>query len=1365
MKIRMLVGACGLALTGSAFAGASAPAMHEMKPYLNKALSAEEMAELRAMRAENPPRKQVRSLANGVTRGPSFVYRDAFDDMDGDQLRPQEVPGAYIRQIGLIDTADYTGDFSLIGQLEPDGNAFAADDSEWLGVVDNSVAISNQDGDTANGEYNGPVGGPDPMGVRGGLLNFQKASVSLYEQVDAGFGFQHVDVGTDLYTSGAGEPLFFEVDIYKNKHEDFVWMNLISFTEGANVQAMYVGGSASGAFASFAALFGGSDVIEGPIVVADDPNDIDSAPFVATPYQIPEGTWYTIGFLTDSANWQTMFLKDSVTAGDDNNDGTPNYVMPQNTVTGMRMFEEFGLGLEEGWVQILPGTEDDMMTPDEIEGVGLGFDIDGNPTPNPFTFGGNQVTSIFSGISIDFWRFFLGDDGDNVPNDYWLDDIRMRGVAFEQPDPIPTYRIPYIDDIERWNPGPMGLQGGRWGDISSSRIFVTDTVNDTTPPGTGPDGMPTQAIFYQSTLLNDVFLNNGFRTGVPTTPRVRAEAGDPAIVSVKTIQPNDFLSMTISPVDNTQAVADSVERWGRFLTAATDDNQIPDGLAYVRQRKPIGTDPSMGEYDPTQPPVPLSGPNLTPAIEGSQNTEFINVLAAPSGQAQFDFPTGSFATVEFQVEPGSGTPGPNGEEHVLRVFVNGTELFPNGNAAENFTTNTLTMDTLQFSTGNNNAAGFVEAFFDDVFFDGPTDPINQVDASGMLVDAELADDSPWTLPFVDSLDTYDTGRPAPGQGFADHRLEFLPLVDPDLTPIPQDFETIEFLDTAQTLASGDDVVLYEVVTIDQGAANVPFAETDLVAVPRANLLREYDPDAEVYGTLPSADPMNPVDPTAWYVLDAVNGTEIARGTWFLAVENNPGAGDPNGVTTFDPMNHVDAGFTWSWRKNARYSGTSTESSFVSAAAEGVDDGSRGDIGKFIVKNNTNAESENQNLRQNIGGTFGVFMPLAQTTQEGETAELSFDFYVGQSNFETGMWTVFPGGTVDGGEITALGYGGKGFVSGNDVMGVTPFLPNNGNFFVRIANPLGGAGNPEFIWQDTGVPVPTQSWFNVTMTVNNFSEWEILIDGATIATGVAGDAGNPNDNTNSLDSLTLVRNQFGDNDGNPTDGDIIWEALAFDAPAPVSGDVPDEYHAYRVSEVLTGTAPQIWPVDPFTGTPDTDMMGMPLTRELMDGDFVVIENADPDNGGAPFDQQFVNSRWRAQDDMGVELASGTWDAIGLPGAAGQGGLQNIAGGIGNGNTPPYNTATPFRTILLGNYVSIQDSQVFPRDTWYFDNIALDLDAQAPCPGDLTGNGVVDAGDLAALISQWGQTGTSADFFGNGVGADDLASLISGWGACP
>jgi len=57
----------------------------------------------------------------------------------------------------------------------------------------------------------------------------------------------------------------------------------------------------------------------------------------------------------------------------------------------------------------------------------------------------------------------------------------------------------------------------------------------------------------------------------------------------------------------------------------------------------------------------------------------------------------------------------------------------------------------------------------------------------------------------------------------------------------------------------------------------------------------------------------------------------------------------------------------------------------------------------------------------------------------------------------------------------------------------------------------------------------------------------------------------------------------------------------------------------------------------------------------------------------------------------------------------------------------------------------------------------------CAADISGNGVVDAVDLAAVLSSWGNapTGkTNADINRDGeINAIDLAEVLSSWGACP
>jgi hypothetical protein len=52
----------------------------------------------------------------------------------------------------------------------------------------------------------------------------------------------------------------------------------------------------------------------------------------------------------------------------------------------------------------------------------------------------------------------------------------------------------------------------------------------------------------------------------------------------------------------------------------------------------------------------------------------------------------------------------------------------------------------------------------------------------------------------------------------------------------------------------------------------------------------------------------------------------------------------------------------------------------------------------------------------------------------------------------------------------------------------------------------------------------------------------------------------------------------------------------------------------------------------------------------------------------------------------------------------------------------------------------------------------------CLTDLSGDGVVDASDLAALIAGWSATGPT-DLDGDGaISTSDLAALICAWGPC-
>lgn len=1377
MKIRMLVGACGLALTGTAMA---ATPMHS-KYDTSKEIPADQLAAARQLRTEmgdlNAPKRSLITAA----RGPGvYVFRDHFDNFDMDNAPPQDGPGIYLHQVDLTEPTTYEGNFSLNGQLNPDNSPWQS--VIFGGIVDQAAALTDVDGDPLNGEYNGPIGGPDPMGVRGGMMNVQRSSVND-PAVDEGSGIETYEFFTNLYVGAAGAPLFVEIDCYKPNHETFQWARPISYTQGLFVSGILMGGYQSGGlFLPLAQLHDDPNLIEGAVILANVQGDPDSGEFVLNPKRISEGDWFTLGLMIDQTiNGMQILVRDAETLTDANMDGDPDWQMPvkvgEDPMDPMapRMFEEFGYGLEMGWASILPGTEDFAGTPDIIEGAGYAVNDVGQDTDRFFGADGNDWASIFAGLSFDAMRLYHGSDPStaNVPGytiqDWWWDDIRIRGVDFPQPDPIPTYRIPYIDDFERWNVGPLGLQGGRWVEASDSRSQIVDNQNNTPDPGSGSGPSAEQSLRLQNLIQTDTF-DNMMTTNLPTTPRVRGEVGDPAVVSTAMRFNSTLLSYGMDALQAGLAVSiaagnqpdgeDIVESMARVFTSGTDVNLMGDGNMYVRTRKPLGTNIAGGEFDINTDLAPSPGPHVTPDQENTINTEYVNTLAAPDGMATFSLSENDWHVISIEGEPRDDAPrgtASNGETEIVRVYVSVdgdpfVELFPNGNSAENFTTNAIAPTDVRYSSSNGFLAGFVSMWIDDVALSGPTQTDTLVPLS-----IEFADDSPWTLPFADSLDTYEKGRPATPQGAAEHRLGFMPIGDPDLAPVPNDYDEIEFIDGGSALTDGDPVRIYSIVSVDQGAPG--FGMGDIVAV-SDDLLREYNPDGDIYGVID--DGSN--DPTEWYILDALGGSEIARGTWFLA--------NATGEATYDSGTMTDMGATYSYRQNFRYTGSEREAEFVSAADEGIDTarGSRGDVAKLTNKANIRDYSPNSTFRGNLVGMFAGFFPVAQTAAATDTAVLEFDFYVAQSTFATGMIATFAGGTADGGAITSMGFGGMGFQSGNAAGGPPPFLPT-GNFSTFVPNPMPAPGEPENLWADTGVAVPTNQWFTVTMTVNGDSEYTLEVDGSEIGSGVAIDASDPLANTNSLDNVTFSRNQFGENDGEPTEGVVQWTARDFDAMAPAGGGV-GTYHFFQiVNDVLVEPgqmAPLIWPVDGATGTPATDMMGMPATRSIQATDIVALPNVDPVSM-APFPNPLTNDRYQVVEDTArgsVILVNGEWEPRGLPGADGAGSNQAPAGGIVNGATPPYNASAPFPNIIIGDYFDVEGTTVLPSDTWYVDNFSLVLNAEAPCPANLDGVGEVDSGDLAVLLAAWGSTNPDANLDGVGVvDSGDLAVLLAAWGPCP
>ncbi len=1274
----------------------------------------------------------ARSLVSDA-RGALYTYRD---DLDG---------AGYVR---LTDLAPVTGS-TLNGQPNPDGIAWQS--VSWGGLVDNAVALSNMDGDLLNGEYNGPAGGPDPMGVRDAMAHFQRASVGD-PAIDEGAGIEAYEYFTELYTGTFDQPLFVELDFYKPGHETFQWFRPVSYTQGCFTSGVLMGGyQSSGLFLPLAQMHGDPNLIEGAVILANVAGDPGSGEFVLNPKEISEHGWFTLGMLIGPTYMQIL-VRDAETLADANMDGSPDWKMPMNAETGLRMFEELGYGIEEGWASILPGTLDDPMTTD-IEGAGYAVNADGEVTDRYF-FNGNDVATVFAKSSIDAFRVYHGSDAfGSFPGyeiqDWWIDDYRVRGVRFPLPANVPAYTIPYTDDFELWNIGPLGLQGGRW--LTGGSHFGAEIVDG------GSHGQVLRLVNITDAAAHETSAS----THLPTTPRARGRVGDPAVTSAAVRLTSPLLPIGMSASERSVTLGDGpafeVREQaagivsGPVWTSCRDMNGLGNGLMYVRQRKPEGTNVAGGEFDPLAPMAIVDHSSLTPDQESGVNSPLVNVLAAPAGQSSLSLAMNDWHVIRLEAEPDAGARSAGGDPHTLRVFVSQSggpfvELFPGGDDSQRFTTGALAPVQIRFEMPHF-YSGYVSSYVDDVYFDGPTDPDPVVPLS-----AEYSDDSSWTLPFADSMDTYERGRPAHRQGYTYHRREFLPTTTSVNFVTPNDWQEIEFIASASPLTDGDAVRIYEVVSVDAGAPG--FGAGDTVAV-SDEILRAYDPDADIYGVPDDGF----TDPTEWYILDSVGGTEIARGTWFLA--------NATGEAVFDSGTMIDIGARYHYRLEPRFSGAEYESEFVSAAAEGVDaarGASHGDVVRLTNTVNVRDYTPNQTFRHQLVEMFRVHAPLSQTASSFETAPLSFDMYVGQSDFTTGLQARIDGGTADGGRITSLGFGGMGFQSGNANGGLIPYLPT-GNFSVLVPNPTPASGEPQYVWEDTGVAVPTEQWFTLYVSVNGDSEYVININGSEVASGVALDADDPGANTSSVDNVTFLRNQFGENDGRPTPGVVSWSARHFGANA-----LPGEHHYYRISSDLFLEAgqmlPHIWPVDAWNGVPATDFMGVPATRALQPGDIVALHNTNPATG-QPFAYQPLGVRHEVLTGArGSTIATGTWTHLGLPSRFGPDETAP-AGGIDAGKVPPYNFTAPFETILLGTYENVGPTTRLPSDVWYVDNISSVINACGPCVGNLDGVGdTVNASDLAVLLAAWGTTNPQANLDGMGVvDAADLAILLAAWGPCP
>ena len=142
-------------------------------------------------------------------------------------------------------------------------------------------------------------------------------------------------------------------------------------------------------------------------------------------------------------------------------------------------------------------------------------------------------------------------------------------------------------------------------------------------------------------------------------------------------------------------------------------NGVADGRVYIRQDNP--------NFDPD---APLSV--IGPWSHENLNWPTIPVLAAPVGDLSFDIRTNAFATYELRIAGDT-----------LRVFADGVELFPNGNAFETFTAGSGAPVGYAVANDNDFLGAFSQSHWDNFEVLGDA-CLSDLDGTGAVGSGDLA---------------------------------------------------------------------------------------------------------------------------------------------------------------------------------------------------------------------------------------------------------------------------------------------------------------------------------------------------------------------------------------------------------------------------------------------------------------------------------------------------------------------------------------------------------------------------------------------------------------------------------------------------
>ena len=1197
------------------------------------------------------------------------------------------------------------------------------------------------------------------------------------------------------------------------------WWSPTSLLEGCSADRVFFGGTEiGGLLAAFENAQGVLDRIVGLSRSAGNPFGISGACYSAPESPLapfPVGQWFSLMEMCtvgpDGLMGQSLWLKTAETVA--------NGFLDPRLASGLLTPND---GDPLGWVNLIPGIDDDPMTP-QIEGLGRAVSALGDFALNT---GHAGQSPPLAKVTLTVVQYGEGLDPSAsvvpgfLPNDAFIDNTTISGALMPSalrlgPDGV----YPFLDDFSAYIPDtPPHIQNGN---AAIDGVFI--------PPMISPDGPDTQHLVLAAGLADQNYrVGFGSESFPRTLPRVRAQAGAPLVAGMRVL-------ITGTPGVTTREIAvHDADGLGALRRAGHDAAVVvfgavdpidgvgaADGQVWVRQPNPgfnLGSEWQDHLVEPHwRPPAGWA----VPPAGGSFNTRSILV---PTGVAH---PVDTFFDLRFEIEPDPLNPtGPA----VLRVFVAGAEVFPNGDPAQRFVAASIGATSIRFASGQNPGNAGDVMRIDDVFLDGPQ---------------PLAPGSPFLIPYVDGFDGYDVNAPIDGQG----PTTFLDPASMPTSPVRHFFRRLTVIpDAAATPAPGDLVCRYQVDSTLLGSGAVAVGQT--IAVDIAGLPPELNPTLSQQvcpgsGPGPAPDPLTPPSapvPTPYVVRPSAGAVRLETGQWSLLNTNdapvafNPNQGDTTGFRfDFTLLPRWSVAPTQFLIESTLSNNNLTRVVDTAAALPGV--GAPGDRSLELVA------SEATDGALNDFAAFqrlDAILPIARAvdtpgfSNPDSVAQLAFDVYV-EGLDATGapsdsapprarfaVEILAPGGVgplfETPGKITSINFGGPHVNERSALINSTnpPPILTDDLISVEIPSEI---PSPSTQFESTGVSLLTggmglngvitgpliNRWIRVIVTVDAAGDWTLALDedrdgpaaSVLLATGSAVDAGQNGTNLAGVHSLRIWEGRDlggGEEPATLRSAHVSTLPGGAAAAAPANADPTHDYCFYTITRTdFEDTANPAIIFDP-----GVDFFGVPIGfRPLSpNNDVIAVLNRRTDGAGntfgplihdpCPWDLTTEEPRFDLTDAAtGQVVYRGRWIAMGLVGFAGVE-TPPPAGGIsipdGPSQTPPvqYNDFTLLaqggagvrapQPIFLTEWATDSTNgydpvpPILPPQRWLMDTVALDVISTIPC-ADLSGDGIVDGADISFILNQFGGSG-SADLNGDGViNSGDISFILNAWGPCP